>query len=179
MSNSKNPFWKDFLNQDIAIYVTMQERYNALMQYFYFKDLRWVNGDLAIDPYDIPCDGIFILGTLEKQKPYVLINDVPSNMKTYKGRIVSVEFVLYLFRDEIQAIEKQLGHTMKFIFEHIIGKPVYCYDPETEMMWDLKAEGIRYQNDQYVIYTKSDSYPLKDLNRTWFLTEEEAMKCFE
>ena len=68
----KESFWQGFMDQDIAVFAETQEQYNSFMQYCYFVGLRWVNGSIAVDQRKIKKDGIYIMGTREKELPYVL-----------------------------------------------------------------------------------------------------------
>ena len=174
---NKKTFWKGFMDTDIAVFAKTQEQYDTFMYYCYFAGLRWVTGAAAIDHHRvIGKDGIYISGTKEKPLPTVLVSFFTGDWGLERLKKISAEYVLTtLLKDEVSAIERKLDRSMKFVFENIIGHPIYQYDPDVDMMWDLTAEGIKKKGDQYLIYTSLEEYPLRELGRTWFLREKEAL----
>lgn len=177
---NKEKFWQKFLDQELAVFIETQEQYDAFMQYCYFKGLRWVTGSIVVDHRVIGKEGIYISGTREKPYPNVLNFFINGDWGLDNLQKIPLDNVFdKLFQDEISDIESKLGYPMGFIFNSIIGHPVYQYDPEVDMMWDLKAEGITKKGNQYIVNTKLDGYPLNKLGKTWFLEEWEAFKCKE
>ena len=174
---NKKTFWKGFMDTDIAVFAKTQEQYDTFMYYCYFAGLRWVTGAAAIDHHRvIGKDGIYISGTKEKPLPTVLVSFFTGDWGLERLKKISAEYVLTtLLKDEVSAIERKLDHSMNFVFKHIIGHPIYRYDHEMDRVSGLKAEGLRKTGDQYVIYTDMDEYPLKELGKTWFLREKDAL----
>ncbi len=98
---TKKGFWREFLNQNIAIYAPSQNAYNLLMRFFHYKGLRWINGADAVDGRRISNKGIYIMATQEEDDIKVLVCEEMKENILNDVATVSTYYVLgNLFRND-------------------------------------------------------------------------------
>lgn len=174
---NKEEFWKNFLHQKLVIYVPTKKAYRSLMLFFHLKGLHWINGDDTLDLKPMK-KGIYIMATQEENDVNVLVYENEGDYLI--SDVMSSYYVLnILFRDEITEMEKKLIVSTEFLFHNILGHKIYEYDADIDTIRSSLAIDIQEKNDQYVIITDLNDYPLMNLSKTWFVNKSDLLGCYE
>ncbi len=172
---NETEFWRKFLNLEMQIYVNTLEEYRTFLGYCHIRGLRWIDGSSALTEQSFIENGMYLMGTLENGYPNVLIRDEKNEYSSKAIQTISVPFFLdTIAKESIDRLEACCGYSIEFLFNHIIGYPIYQYDEDTKEVTDYIATDCLKKKHGYVITTAFNEVEANELNQTWFLSARAA-----
>ncbi len=172
---NEDEFWRKFLNLEAQVYIDTPEEYRTFCGYCHIKGFRWIDGSPALTEQSFIENGMYMMGTLEKGLPDVLIRDEKNEFFSKFIQTISVPLFLdTIAKESIDRLEAFCGYTVEFLFNHIIGHPIYQYDADTKKVTNYIATEGFIKNHGVVITTGIGEVEANELNQTWFLSASMA-----